>query len=90
MPSYVKIDASDTRHETLQKGFNLRWPGPGMGADCIYVCSTAEQVHEAANDALSEGCRITVRCGASLLRRAGRQQTAGRGGYRLRPSSILA
>lgn len=63
MPSYVKIDANDTRHQTLQKGFNLRWPSPGVGADCIYICSTAEQVHEATNDALSEGYRITVRCG---------------------------
>ncbi|PVZ16046.1 MULTISPECIES: FAD-binding oxidoreductase [unclassified Pseudomonas] len=63
MPSYVKIDTHDTRHVTLQKGFNLRWPTAGGGADFIYVCSTAEQVADAANDALAGGCRITVRSG---------------------------
>lgn len=58
------IDHLAHTYETLQKGFNLRWP-PSIeqGAQRIYVCTTPDEVLAAANTALSEGYRITVRSG---------------------------
>lgn len=50
---------------TLQKGFNLRWPpSTEAGASRIYVCKTPEEVLDAANEALAQDLRITVRSGA--------------------------
>ena len=50
-------------YATLQKGFNLRFPTTGQGANAIYVCKTPQDVLDAANAALAQGCRITVRSG---------------------------
>lgn len=63
MSAPIIIDRTDGRFATLSKGFNLRWPRPGHGADRIYICDTADAVRQAANDALSRGYRITVRSG---------------------------
>ncbi len=63
MSSYNLIDKTDTRFETLKKGFNLRWPDQGSGADYIYVCNNSEDVLSAANAALARNQRITVRSG---------------------------
>lgn len=63
MSEFRVVDKTDTRFSTLQKGFNLRWPEPGDGADEIYVCDCAQAVMDAANDALAKGRRITVRSG---------------------------
>lgn len=63
MPGFSVIDQKDTRYETLKKGFNLRWPAKGLGADYIYICSSPDDVLSAANDALGKGVRITVRSG---------------------------
>ena len=68
--TYIKIDETDPRHTTLQKGFNLRWP-PGKGgvsspegASYIYLCRTETEIEAAAEDALAiRGGRITVRSG---------------------------
>ena len=68
--TYIKIDETDPRHTTLQKGFNLRWP-PGKGgvsspegASYIYLCRTETEIDAAAEDALAiRGGRITVRSG---------------------------
>lgn len=58
------IDASDPRHQTLQKGFNQRWPAdPSMGAKNIVICKSWQEVQHAANEALALGMRITVRSG---------------------------
>ena len=58
------IDPQAHTYETLQKGFNLRWP-PSIeqGANRIYVCTTPDEVLTAANTALHDGYRITVRSG---------------------------
>lgn len=63
MSDFTIVDNADTRFTTLQKGFNLRWPDGGNGADYIYICNSAQAVTDAANDALAQGCRITVRSG---------------------------
>lgn len=63
MSEYTLISRTDNRFETLKKGFNLRWPGNGQGADFIYICSTEASVWAAANDALKKNYRITVRSG---------------------------
>ncbi|MGC5700070.1 FAD-binding oxidoreductase [Pseudomonas sp. NFXW11] len=58
------VDKEGKTYETLQKGFNLRWP-PSIeqGANTIYVCTTPDEVLAAANTALSNNNRITVRSG---------------------------
>ncbi|AZF40233.1 Putative oxidoreductase [Pseudomonas sp. R1-43-08] len=65
------ITASDRRHSTLQKGFNLRWPLGNVqgesspnGAQCIYLCHSPQDIIDAAAEALAvvHG-RITVRSG---------------------------
>ncbi|WP_287880927.1 BBE domain-containing protein [Aquitalea sp.] len=59
-----KIESSNKTYVALQKGFNLRWPITSEdGAQRIYICSTPEEVQTAANEALSQGFRITVRSG---------------------------
>lgn len=63
MSSLVIIDKNDTRYSTLQKGFNLRWPTTGEGADFIYICHSVQDVIDSANDSLVKGRRITVRSG---------------------------
>ena len=63
MSDFVFVNNDDQRYRTLQKGFNLRFPTTGEGADAIYVCHDAQSVLAAANDALAKGCRITVRSG---------------------------
>lgn len=63
MSDFILVDKQDTRYSTLQKGFNLRWPTSGNGADYIYVCHSTQDVIDAANDALLKGNRITVRSG---------------------------
>ncbi|ANF85030.1 FAD-binding protein [Pseudomonas antarctica] len=63
--SFITITEDNKTFSTLQKGFNLRWPpSAGTGAKRIYVCKTPEEVLDAANEALSQGFRITVRSGA--------------------------
>lgn len=65
------ITASDRRHSTLQKGFNLRWPLGNVqgqsapnGADLIYLCYTPQDIIAAAAQALAvPNGRITVRSG---------------------------
>lgn len=69
--AYIKIDATDPRHATLQKGFNLRWPIGNVagesspnGARFIYICRNESDIIAAAKDALSMPFgRITVRSG---------------------------
>ncbi|MCK3842036.1 BBE domain-containing protein [Pseudomonas sp. W15Feb34] len=65
------ITSSDSRHSTLQKGFNLRWPLGNVqgqssqnGANLIYLCRSPQDIIDAAAQALAlpEG-RITVRSG---------------------------
>ncbi|CAI0970229.1 BBE domain-containing protein [Serratia quinivorans] len=63
MLKYDLVDVRDNRHETLKKGFNLRWPSEGMEAEFIYVCDSESLVWAAANDALEKNYRITVRSG---------------------------
>ncbi|MCK3861517.1 BBE domain-containing protein [Pseudomonas sp. B329] len=63
MSNYILINHHDRRYETLKKGFNLRWPGNGQGADFIYICNSPASVWAAANDALKKNYRITVRSG---------------------------
>ncbi|MFY3859428.1 FAD-binding protein [Achromobacter xylosoxidans] len=63
MSDFSLIDSNDPRYATLQKGFNLRFPTTGQGANAIYVCKTPQDVLDAANAALAQGCRITVRSG---------------------------
>lgn len=63
MTGFIVIDNQNPRSDTLQKGFNLRFPATGEGADFIYVCKTAQEVIDAANDALQNGYRLTVRSG---------------------------
>lgn len=63
MSDFIVIDNQNPRYDTLQKGFNLRFPDVGEGADFIYVCKTAQEVIDAANDALQNGYRLTVRSG---------------------------
>ncbi|WP_159567270.1 BBE domain-containing protein [Budvicia diplopodorum] len=63
MSDFVIIDNQSSCYDTLQKGFNLRFPDTGEGADLIYVCKSAQEVIDAANDGLQRGCRLTVRSG---------------------------
>ncbi|WP_158782649.1 BBE domain-containing protein [Pantoea sp. BAV 3049] len=63
MSDFILIDNSDPRFETVKKGFNLRWPESGKDADAVYVCQTASDVLKAANTALANNQRITVRSG---------------------------
>ena len=84
MSEYILIDRNDLRFTTLKKGFNLRWPTEGHEADFIYICDSAEAVIQAANCALSQGHRITVRSGghcyegfvSNKLQHDGQQQLA--------------
>ncbi|MBM1020198.1 FAD-binding oxidoreductase [Enterobacter sp. A11] len=64
MSGFTVVNNTDTRFQTLQKGFNLRWPDD-EGADYIYLCDSAQAVIDAGNDALAKGRRITVRSGGS-------------------------
>lgn len=58
------IDKNVSTYETLQKGFNLRWPpNVEQGAETIYICTTPDEVFAATNTALAAGNRITVRSG---------------------------
>ena len=65
------ITASDRRHSTLQKGFNLRWPLGNVqgesspnGAEQVYICHSAQDIIDAAAQALAlPNGRITVRSG---------------------------
>ncbi|VVM46389.1 Aclacinomycin-N/aclacinomycin-A oxidase [Pseudomonas fluorescens] len=65
------ITASDRRHPTLQKGFNLRWPLGNVqgqsspnGANLIYLCHSPQDIIDAAAQALAvPNGRITVRSG---------------------------
>lgn len=65
------ITASDRRHSTLQKGFNLRWPLGNVqgqsspnGANLIYLCHSPQDIIDAADQALAiPNGRITVRSG---------------------------
>ncbi|MGE8098139.1 BBE domain-containing protein [Pseudomonas fluorescens] len=62
---FITITEDSKTFSTLQKGFNLRWPPSAeTGAKRIYVCKTPEEVLDAANEALSQDFRITVRSGA--------------------------
>ena len=62
--SFSLINTGERRHLTLQKGMNDRWPKSiESGADRIYVCKTHEEVANAANEALNNNYRITVRSG---------------------------
>ncbi len=62
--AFRKIGRTDASYNTLKKGYNLRWPSNGNpGADYVYICSTADDILAAANDALKNNCRITVRSG---------------------------
>ncbi|ALR75259.1 BBE domain-containing protein [[Enterobacter] lignolyticus] len=63
MSDFIVIDNQSTRYDTLQKGFNLRFPENGEGADFICICKTAQEVIDAANYALQNGYRLTVRSG---------------------------
>src|SRR5580693_6822601 len=64
MSDFVQVTNEDRRHEALQKGFNLRFPAaPDAGAGSIYVCKTWQETLRAANAALKNGDRITVRSG---------------------------
>lgn len=54
MSAYIVVGRNDHRHEALKKGFNLRWPSNGQGADFIYVCKDRASVWAAANDALKK------------------------------------
>lgn len=64
MANFKIIDMNDFRFNTLQKGFNLRWPNNREnGANFIYICTTPQDVINAASDALLKGHRITVRSG---------------------------
>ncbi|MBJ2218026.1 BBE domain-containing protein [Pseudomonas sp. MF7453] len=65
------ITSSDSRHSTLQKGFNLRWPLGNVqgqssqnGANLIYLCRNPQDIIDAAAQALAlANGRITVRSG---------------------------
>lgn len=65
------VTASDRRHSTLQKGFNLRWPLGNVqgqsspnGANLIYLCHSPQDIIDAAAQALAvPNGRITVRSG---------------------------
>lgn len=65
------VTASDSRHSTLQKGFNLRWPlgnaqgqSSANGANLIYLCYSPQDIIDAAAQALAiANGRITVRSG---------------------------
>lgn len=65
------VPPSDSRHSTLQKGFNLRWPKGNVqgesspdGANLIYLCHTPQDIIDAAAQALAmPNGRITVRSG---------------------------
>ncbi|AZE52239.1 Putative oxidoreductase [Pseudomonas synxantha] len=65
------VTASDPRHPTLQKGFNLRWPLGNVqgqsapnGANLIYLCHSPQDITDAAAQALAQpNGRITVRSG---------------------------
>jgi hypothetical protein len=65
------VTASDRRHSTLQKGFNLRWPLGNVqgqsspnGANLIYLCHSPQDIVAAAAQALAvPNGRITVRSG---------------------------
>jgi FAD/FMN-containing dehydrogenase len=65
------VTASDRRHSTLQKGFNLRWPLGNVqgqsspnGANLIYLCHNPQDIIDAAAQALAiPNGRITVRSG---------------------------
>ncbi|TAK75227.1 MAG: FAD-binding oxidoreductase, partial [Gammaproteobacteria bacterium] len=62
--SYVIIDRGNPAFETLKKGFNLRWPAAGNpGAALICICQTIADVQLAANNALRNGYRMTIRSG---------------------------
>ena len=64
MSDFVQVTNEDRRHAALQKGFNLRFPAaPDVGAGSIYVCKTWQETLQAANAALNNGNRITVRSG---------------------------
>ena len=43
MSDFSLIDSNDPRYATLQKGFNLRFPTTGQGANAIYVWGLARQ-----------------------------------------------
>jgi hypothetical protein len=56
----ARIEKGDHRYPTMVRGFNPRWVGEPA---YVQVCGDAQQVVEAAQRALTEGKRITVRCG---------------------------
>ncbi|CAE6855035.1 Aclacinomycin-N/aclacinomycin-A oxidase [Paraburkholderia nemoris] len=61
--AFQDIDASDSRYETLIKGFNLRFPDQGENPQRIYVCRNENDVHAALAEALTRQLRPTIRSG---------------------------
>ncbi len=61
--SYIPIDSTDARYNTLKKGFNLRWPAPEQAAQRILVCNDAAEAQHALDHALTQQLRPTLRSG---------------------------
>lgn len=58
--SDLTISKNDSRYQTLARGFNLRWVG---NPRFVQVTTSAEQVRQTVQRAVSDNMRITVRCG---------------------------
>jgi len=61
--TYISIGKTDSRYETLKKGFNQRWPSAGTEASAIYVCRSVDDARQALQQAVSSGLRPTIRSG---------------------------
>jgi len=63
--SYIIINHSDNRYETLKKGFNLRFPQSGQDASAIFICQSEDDIEQALRDCTNLGMRPTVRSGGN-------------------------
>jgi hypothetical protein len=61
--SYIPIDPTDARYDTLKKGFNLRWPSPEQAAGQVLICNDANDAQQALDYALQHQLRPTLRSG---------------------------
>ncbi|MND34844.1 putative FAD-linked oxidoreductase YvdP [compost metagenome] len=67
--TFITVDNTDPRYETLKRGFNLRWPEKdAQSAAAVYVCRTEDEVRDALQAVVDkekkpEKCRPTVRSG---------------------------
>lgn len=80
--SIITKDTAGARHDTLMKGFNLRWPPTEEdGAAAIYVCRTEKDIEDALSDALVETAMAAADTSPATLNEMDNRITVRSGGH---------